>query len=326
MAIPTYAPNGSVNKPPYTFTRSTPDGLSTLNNRGTGNPVQSNTSLLRSSFRPSDDATIFQFLIPSNMMFAHYLSTASAIAHALNATALASEMSTLSTTLTTAITTHGIITSPTHGSIYAYEVDGYGSRNMMDDANIPSLLSAPFFGYLSANDTIYQNTRSVLLSANNPYFMRGPVINANGGPHDTPGYAWPMASIVRILTSSDDNEIYATLKELVSSTNGLGLMHESINTFNAADYTRPWYVSCSPSRLLPFSSPPAFPSPDTLHRVGWGLRTVYVDIGLVLTLSLHAQVRMGQRPLRTDDFGFREAEAGGFGEEFWGGLWECLWT
>ncbi|KAL2038939.1 hypothetical protein N7G274_008279 [Stereocaulon virgatum] len=249
MAIPTYAPNGSVNKLPYTFTRSTPDGLSTLNNRGTGNPVQSGTTLLRSSFRPSDDATIFQFLIPSNMIFARTLSTASLIASALNATALANEMTSLSSTLTTAITTHGIISDPTHGTIYAYEVDGYGSRNMMDDANIPSLLSAPFFRYLSANDTVYQNTRNVLLSADNPYFMRGPIISANGGPHDTPGYAWPMASIVRILTSSstssgddDNDEIYTTLKELVASTNGLGLLHESINTFNAADYTRPWFA------------------------------------------------------------------------------------
>lgn len=50
-----------------------------------------------------------------------------------------------------------------------------------------------------------------------------------------------MSVIVALLSSDDDTEITAGLRQLVSSTNGLGLMHESINTFNAADYTRPWF-------------------------------------------------------------------------------------
>ncbi len=116
-----------------------------------------------------------------------------------------------------------------------------GVANMMDDPNIPSLLSAPFISYLNVTDPIYQNTRKFILSKDNPYFMRGPVINAVGGPHVSLGEAWPMASIMRIFTTSSVTEIETALKEIVSSTAGLGLIHESINTFDAGGWTRQWF-------------------------------------------------------------------------------------
>lgn len=239
MMISTYADNGTVNTLPYTFTRQTNRASETTENSGLGNPVQSGTGLIRSFFRPSDDATIFQLFIPANMMFARFIEASSAIASSIGEQQLASRMSTLSKNLRSAIAAHGIVGSK-YGQIYAYEVDGYGSSNIMDDANIPSLLSAPLIGYLDRNDHVYQNTRKLLLSRDNPYFMRGPVINAIGGAHDGPGYAWPMASIVRILTSNDDSEIYDVLKGIVNSTDHYGLIHESINTRNVSDWTRQW--------------------------------------------------------------------------------------
>ena len=224
LMTPTYSANGSVNTSPYTFTRQTNRASETLENDGLGNPVQGGTGLIRSAFRPSDDATIYQLFIPANMMFSRYLNSTAQIMTAIGGhTDLANNMSALASSLRTAITNHGIVSTPSYGDIYAYEVDGYGSQNLMDDANIPSLLSAPFIGYLDQDDEVYQATRKFILSANDPYFMRGPVINAVGGPHDGPGYAWPMASIVRIFTSDNDTEITSALQEIVSSTDGLGM-------------------------------------------------------------------------------------------------------
>lgn len=180
--------------------------------------------------------------IPANMMFARYLESAAIIMSALgDQNDLANQMTTLAENLRCAITKYGIVQTSEFGPIYAFEVDGYLGQNIMDDANIPSLLSAPFFGYLSADDEVYQNTRKLILSERNPYYMIGPRLSAVGSPHTGPGKAWPMASIVRIATSNDDDEITEQLREILSTTDGLGLIHESINTFNTTDYTRQWF-------------------------------------------------------------------------------------
>ena len=245
MTIPTYAANGSVNTLPYTFQRRTTSAEETLDNKGTGNPVQNGTGLIRSAFRPSDDACIYQLFIPANMMFAQNLVTTAAILTAIgndNTKTLANEMTSLATSLNAAIRTHGIVPDPVHGSIYAYEVDGYGGTNIMDDANIPSLLSAPFLGFGSQNDTVYQATRTLLLSGNNPYFMRGTIINAIGGPHDGPGYAWPMASIMRVFTSEDDEEIAGELRQLVGSTDGLGERFPCLFNLSSPRYLRRFLI------------------------------------------------------------------------------------
>lgn len=87
------------------------------------------------------------------------------------------------------------------GKVFAFEVDGFGSAYFMDDANIPSLLSLPYLGYVDKNDPIYKNTRKFVLSEYNPYFFKGEAGEGIGGPHVGPGYIWPMSIIMRVYTS-----------------------------------------------------------------------------------------------------------------------------
>lgn len=194
LQIGTYSGNGTVNTSPYTFERYTTSGTETETNSGVGNPVQEGTGLVRSAFRPSDDVCIYQLFIPANMMFSRYLASSVKIMASLPGQAfLASEMSSFAASIKSAISQYGLVDNGKYGIMYAFEVDGFGGRNMMDDANIPSLLSIPFLGFADTNDTFYQNTRKFVLSTDNPYYMRGPVINAVGGPHAGPGRAWPMS-------------------------------------------------------------------------------------------------------------------------------------
>ena len=118
---------------------------------------------------------------------------------------------------------HGVTSHPLFGLMYAYETDGYGSHSLMDDANTPSLLSIPLFGYTDVNHAVYRNTRRFVLSESNPYWMFGEVLSAVGGPHVGPGRAWPLASIIQGLTSDDDGEIRGVVGALLGSTDGLGM-------------------------------------------------------------------------------------------------------
>ncbi|KAI1190883.1 glycoside hydrolase family 125 protein [Nemania serpens] len=240
LLVGTYADDGSVNPSPYTFQRTTTAGTETLSNSGTGNPVKSGTGLVRSAFRPSDDTTIYQLFIPANMQFSSYLGKCAKIMEAHDAD-VAKKMSGFAQSIKDGINKHGKVRHAVFGEIYAYEIDGFGSTNLMDDANVPSLLSAPILNFLDASDRTYQNTRKYVLSTWNPYYMHGPVINGTGGPHVGPGKAWPMSIITSLLTSDDDSEIVAGLRTLVSSTDGLGLIHESVNTFDASQWTRQWF-------------------------------------------------------------------------------------
>ncbi|KAI0200908.1 glycoside hydrolase family 125 protein [Astrocystis sublimbata] len=240
LLVGTYADDGSVNKSPYTFQRMTTAGTETLSNGGIGNPVKSGTGLVRSAFRPSDDATIYQLFIPANMQFSSYLGRSAKIMKSHDAD-VAGKMDSFAERVKDGINKYGKVNHPHFGEIFAFEIDGFGSSNLMDDANVPSLLSAPILNFLDVSDATYQNTRKFVLSTWNPYYMHGPVINGTGGPHVGPGKAWPMSIITELLTSDDDDEILTGLRTLVSSTDGLGLIHESVDTFNASQWTRQWF-------------------------------------------------------------------------------------
>lgn len=241
MMIGTYTDDGVVNPSPYTWFRDSNSATETVSNNGNGNPIVGHIGLVRSFFRPSDDSTIYQYFIPANMMLARNLETCSKIMASIDGD-LAKRMTEMASGIRKAIDAHARVQHPKYGEIYAYEVDGFGSVNFMDDANVPSLLSIPHLGYEDNNSAIYKRTRAFALGKSNPYYCFGPVLNATGGPHQGPGQAWPMAVIMQIMTSDDDDEIVHGIKQLLGSTSGLGLIHESVNSHDENHFTRSWFA------------------------------------------------------------------------------------
>lgn len=223
----------------YTFQRQTNTGTETLNLAGVGNPLNNGTGLIRSAFRPSDDATIFGYFIPANAMMAvELIRTAKMLEGAGNLKA-SRELALRGEKLTKAVWEHGVIYHPIHGKVFAYEIDGYGSQLLMDDANLPSLLSLPLLGFCKRDDVIYQNTRKMILNRlGNPYFFQGDEFEGIGGPHVGLQNAWPMSLLVQIMTSDDDGEI-GRLLGMVKNVSMLGLIHESVfvNSPQGRDYT-----------------------------------------------------------------------------------------
>lgn len=242
---PTYAKDGTGSsvQTHYRFQRDTNLGTETLNLAGQGNPVNANTSLIRSAFRPSDDATIYQFFIPANAQMAMELERISAVLEAAGHSSVAKKVLNYSQSLKAAIWNHGVYKHPVFGDVFAYEVDGYGGISNMDDANLPSLLSLPEMGFVTNDDPVYLNTRKMILSkSGNPYYLNGRHFSGIGGPHVGTQNAWPMSHLVAIRTSNDKKEIADLLALIKISTSGLGLMHETINVDNLSQFTRPWFA------------------------------------------------------------------------------------
>ena len=227
---------------PYTFLRTTDRQLDTKCCVGRGNPVNP-VGLIASAFRPSDDATTFEFLVPSNFMVVSSLRKAAEILTAVNdERELADECTALADEVAAALQKYAVVEHPEFGKIYAFEVDGFGSAQLMDDANVPSLLAMPYLGDVERTDPIYENTRRFVWSTENPYFWRGAAGEGIGGPHIGVEMIWPMSIMMRAFTATDDNEIRDCIAQLLTTDAGTGFMHESFSRHDAAKFTRAWFA------------------------------------------------------------------------------------
>ena len=227
---------------PYHFQRQTATATDTQPLAGYGYPVRP-CGLIASAFRPSDDATLLPFLVPSNFFAVASLRQAALMLNDIyhddrgyaDLMALADEVS-------VALRQHAIVAHPELGQVYAYEVDGYGGHTIMDDANVPSLLALPYLGAVPLTDPIYQNTRKLVLSAANPFFYQGKAAAGIGGPHVGTDMIWPISLIMRGLTSTDEAEIRACVQSLKTTHAGTGYMHESFHKDDPSRYTRAWFA------------------------------------------------------------------------------------
>lgn len=229
-------------KGPYRFLRRTDRALDTLNNVGWGSPVNG-CGLIVSCFRPSDDATTFQYLVPSNFFAVTTLGKMAEILKEVNNDVeRAGKCSTLAEEVAGALKKYAVYNHPDFGDIYAFEVDGFGNRLLMDDANVPSLLAMPYLGDVDKDDPVYRNTRKFVWSKSNPYFFSGKAGEGIGGPHVGYSYAWPMSIMMKAFTSEDDEEIAECVRMLMNTDAGTGFMHESFNVDDSDDFTRSWFA------------------------------------------------------------------------------------
>lgn len=227
---------------PYSFARNCERPTDSQINGGFGAPIKPN-GMIVSSFRPSDDATQYGFLVPSNMFAVVSLRQLAEIENKVyQHTEFAKECTDLSDEIDRAIQKYAIVNHPVCGKIYAFEVDGFGNSLCTDDANVPSLLAAPYLGYCSQDDPLYQNTRKFIWSDNNPYFFSGKSGEGVGGPHVGLNYAWPMSIIIKGLTTDDTNELKDCLTLLRNTDGNTGFMHESFNVNDDNDFTRSWFA------------------------------------------------------------------------------------
>jgi meiotically up-regulated gene 157 (Mug157) protein len=227
---------------PYHFQRATANATDTQPLGGYGYPVRP-TGLIASAFRPSDDATLLPFLVPSNFFAVSSLRQAALMLNDIQHDGAAYQnLMALADEVAVALREHAIITHPVHGRVYAYEVDGYGGHALLDEANVPSLLSLPYLGAIPLNDPVYQNTRRLVLSVDNPFFYKGKAGEGIGGPHVGTDMIWPISIIMRGLTSTNDTEIRACVQLLKTTHAGTGYMHEAFHKDDPSQYTRPWFA------------------------------------------------------------------------------------
>ncbi len=227
---------------PYHFQRRTEEWYDTLPFKGYGNPTRP-VGLVHSGFRPSDDACIYPFLVPSNLFAVTVLrQLAEIVISEPKLPSLAHDCRDLATQIEEALKQYAIVNHRIYGKIYAYEVDGYGNELCMDDANVPSLLALPYLGCCQRVDPLYERTRAFVLSKANPYYFSGSAAEGVGGPHVGMDLIWPLGIIMRALTSDDDREILRCLAMLKTTHAGTGFMHECFHKDDPKKFTRKWFA------------------------------------------------------------------------------------
>jgi meiotically up-regulated gene 157 (Mug157) protein len=224
---------------PYRFQRAALNPTDSLVN-AIGNPLRP-IGLIASAFRPSDDACILPFLVPANLFAVTSLRQLATMSNAVLGDAqMANEASELANEVEAALKQHAIVPTSA-GTIWAYEIDGYGNTVLMDDANAPSLLSLPYLG-CSPDPALYARTRSFVWSEQNPWFFRGSAGEGIGGPHIDRDNIWPMSQIIYALTSDSSTQIRTMVQMLKSTAAATGFIHESYNRNDSAVFTRAWFA------------------------------------------------------------------------------------
>ncbi|KAF7339205.1 hypothetical protein MVEN_01997900 [Mycena venus] len=242
QATPTYDAAGNV----ISFYNISGPNQQYMKNDGRG-PPKANTGLIGTTYRPSDDVVYFPYNIPHQAMAVVELR---GLASLLRSVGLRPDIQATATarasSVETALWKWGTVLTKDWGEVFAYEVDGFGGAAIQDDPNVPSLVSFPYLEFVNASNSIYANTRKMVLSTTgNPYYGFGPVIRGVSSPHIDEKHVWPMGLISEVVTGTDDDDILTKLEFLKNTTTGLGLMHESVNTHNVTDYTRPWFAWCN---------------------------------------------------------------------------------
>jgi uncharacterized protein len=229
-------------KGPYRFQRRTEVQSDTLGGGGYGFPAKP-VGLIYSMFRPSDDATVFPFLVPSNFFAVVSLRQAAELLEKVqHDNDTAAQCRALAAEVETALKAHAVVNHAKYGRVYAYEVDAFGNYYCIDDGNVPSLLSLPYIDAVKPTDKIYLNTRRLVLSPANPYYCEGTAANGPGGPHVGMDMIWPLGLILQGLTSTNDKEIHQCLDTLRRTHAGTGFMHEAFNKDNPKKFTRSWFA------------------------------------------------------------------------------------
>lgn len=243
---------------PYFFTRERDLPTESLTYGGRGTPT-GRTGMTWSGFRPSDDACTYHYLVPSNMFASVVLGYIERIfaepgplgpgSRAADRAGVTREQATrigrdaheLNQDITEGIRKYGTTCNDAGEAVYAYETDGLGHASIMDDANVPSLMAAPYLGFCTADDPLYLSTRATLLSAANPYYYEGRYAKGIGSSHTPEGYVWPIALAIQGLTSNDIEEKERLLDVLTSTDDGTDQIHESINPEDPGQFTRKWF-------------------------------------------------------------------------------------